>query len=77
MTEETHIALFNGKAVRRKFVNNKWFFSAVDVVSVLTESDNLRNYWKVLKHRLNEEGSEGVTFCNQLKLKSRDGKPLK
>ena len=74
MTEETHIALFNGKAVRRKFVNNKWFFSAVDVVSVLTESDNLRNYWKVLKHRLNEEGSEGVTFCNQLKLKSRDGK---
>ncbi len=74
MTEETHIALFNGKAVRRKFVNNKWFFSAVDVVSVLTESDNLRNYWKVLKHRLNEEGSEVVTFCNQLKLKSRDGK---
>jgi len=71
---ETHIAIFNGKAIRRKLIGNEWFFSVVDVVGVLTESDDPRNYWKVLKHRLNEEGSEVVTFCNQLKLKSGDGK---
>ena len=70
---ETHIAIFNGKAIRRKLVDNKWFFSVVDIVGVLTDSDDPRNYWKVFKHRLNEEGSEVVTFCNQLKLKSGDG----
>lgn len=73
-TPETHIAIFNGKVIRRKFVNDKWFFSVIDVVGVLTYSEDPRNYWKVLKHRLNEEGSEVVTFCNQLKLKSGDGK---
>ena len=66
---ETHIAIFNGKAIRRKLVNNEWFFSIVDIVGVLTESDDPRNYWKVLKSRLVDEGSEVVTFCNQLKLK--------
>ena len=72
--DDTHIALFKGKTIRRKFVNDKWFFSVIDVVGALTESEDPRNYWKVLKHRLNEEGSEAVTFCNQLKLKSGDGK---
>ena len=72
--EDTHIILFKGKAVRRKLVENKWFFSVVDVVGALTDSEDPRNYWKVLKHRLNEEGSEVVTFCNQLKLASGDGK---
>ena len=71
---ETHIAIFKGKAIRRKLVDDKWFFSVIDIVGVLTESEDPRNYWKVLKHRLNEEGSEAVTFCNQLKLKSGDGK---
>jgi len=72
MEEEdtTHIAIFNGKSIRRKLVNNKWFFSVVDIVGVLTDSEDSRNYWKVLKHRLKEEGSEVVTFCNQLKLMS-------
>lgn len=73
-SSETHIAIFNGKSIRRKLVNNEWFFSVVDIVGVLSESDDPRNYWKVLKHRLNEEGSKVVTFCNQLKLKSGDGK---
>jgi len=72
--DNTHIAIFNGKTIRRKLVNNEWFFSVIDIVGVLSESDDPRNYWKVLKHRLNEECSEVVTFCNQLKLKSRDGK---
>jgi len=71
---ETHIAIFNGRGIRRKLVNDKWFFSVVDIVGVLTDSDNPRNYWKVLKNRLSEEGSEVVTFCNQLKLIAEDGK---
>jgi len=71
---ETHIAIFSGKAIRRKLVNNEWFFSVVDVVGVLTESEDPRNYWKVLKSRLVDEGSELVTFCNQLKLLAEDDK---
>ncbi len=65
---ETHIAIFHGKAIRRKLVNDKWFFSVVDVIGALTDSEDSRNYWKVLKSRLIDEGSEVVTFCNRLKL---------
>ena len=71
--EETHIAIFNGKKIRKKLVNNEWFFSVVDVSGALTDSEDPRNYWKVLKSRLIEEGSEVVTFCNQLKLPAEDG----
>ncbi len=58
------------------FVRLKWFFSIVDIVAALTESDyqRARNYWKVLKCRLKDEGNESVTNCNQLKMKSKDGK---
>ena len=52
----------------------KWYFSVVDVVAVLTNSENPRNYWKVLKNRLKKEGNQSVTNCNQLKLKAADGK---
>lgn len=52
----------------------KYYFSVVDVVGVLTESGDARNYWKVLKHRLIKEGLEPVTICNQLKLVANDGK---
>ena len=52
----------------------EWYFSVVDVVSVLTESPNPNNYWKVLKNRLKKEGSQLVTNCNQLKMQSSDGK---
>ena len=58
----------------------KWYFSIVDVVGVLTDQPNnehARNYWKVLKHRLKKEGNESVTNCNQLKLRSSDGKSYK
>lgn len=55
--------------------NEEWYFSIVDVVRVLTDSPNPNNYWKVLKKRLKDEGSQLVTACNQLKLKShKDGK---
>ncbi|MDP3027527.1 MAG: Bro-N domain-containing protein [Nanoarchaeota archaeon] len=73
--EETHIAIFKGKAIRRKFIENKWFFSVVDIISVLTESDNPRNYWSMLKIREKESSEiELSTNCVQLKLKSGDGK---
>ncbi|MEK6893395.1 MAG: Bro-N domain-containing protein [Nanoarchaeota archaeon] len=72
--EITHIAIFNGKSIRRKFVNDKWFFSVVDIVGVLTDSEDPRKYWNKLSQRLREEGSEVVTFCHQLKLKAGDGK---
>ncbi len=52
----------------------EWYFSVVDVVRVLTESENPNNYWKVLKNRLKKEGSQLVTNCNQLKMQSSDGK---
>ena len=52
----------------------KYYFSVVDVVGVLTESADARTYWKVLKHRLIKEGLEPVTICNQLKLVASDGK---
>jgi len=70
--------LFESKQIRTKWDGNqeKWYFSIVDVVAVLTENDfqRARNYWKVLKHRLTQEGNETVTNCNQLKLEAEDGK---
>jgi len=76
MTKETAIKLFNEKRIRTQWDDNqeKWYFSIVDVVGVLTESENPNNYWKVLKNRLKKEGSELVTNCNQLKMQSVDGK---
>jgi DNA-damage-inducible protein D len=71
---ETHIAIFNGKAIRRKLVNNEWFFSVVDIVGVLTESENSRRYWSDLKIKLKEEGYELYDFIVQLKLKAGDCK---
>jgi len=71
----THIAIFNGKAIRRKLVNNEWFFSIVDIVGILTESTDPNDYWYRLKKREQESsGIELSTFCRQLKLKSGDGK---
>jgi DNA-damage-inducible protein D len=72
---ETHIAIFNGKSIRKKIVDNKWFFSVVDIVGVLTESEDPNDYWYRLKKREQESsGIELSTFCRQLKLKSGDGK---
>jgi DNA-damage-inducible protein D len=73
--DSMHIAIFNGKAIRRKILNNEWFFSVVDIISVLTESNNPRNYWSMLKAREKESSeTELSTICVQLKLKSSDGK---
>src|SRR3989338_2397410 len=77
--EQNHsIKLFEDKRVRVEWnqENEKWYFSIIDIISVLTDNDfeGARNYWKVLKHRLKEEGNESVTNCNQLKMRSSDGK---
>ena len=71
------IAIFKGKRIRRYWDNKKelWYFSVVDVVAVLTNSNNPQVYWRVLKKRLIDEGSnETVTKCNGLKMKAADGK---
>ena len=60
MTKNTSIKLFENKKVRVQWVEKeqKWYFSIIDVVGILTESENPNNYWKVLKHRLKDEGNE-------------------
>ena len=71
---ESHIAVFRGKEIRKALHNNEWWFSIVDVCAVLTESADAGAYWRKLKQRLKEEGSEVVTFCHGLKLLAPDGK---
>ncbi|OGX26312.1 MAG: phage antirepressor protein [Omnitrophica WOR_2 bacterium RIFCSPHIGHO2_02_FULL_45_21] len=70
----TEIALFRGERIRKVLRNKEWWFSVVDVVAVLTGSPDAGAYWRKLKQRLNEEGSEVVTFCHGLKLFAPDGK---
>jgi len=79
MEKKNEIKLFEEKKVRTLWdkTEEKWFFSIVDVVGILTESPNPNNYWKVLKNRLKKEGSQLVTNCNQLKMQSTDGKYYK
>src|SRR3989338_1920084 len=76
MTNKKAVAIFEGKQIRRLWDGEKelWYFSVVDTAGVLSASDNPRNYWKVLKNRLKQEGSELVTKCNQLKMRASDGK---
>ncbi|WP_455638072.1 BRO-N domain-containing protein [Parabacteroides sp.] len=78
MTQQNAIKVFEEKKVRTLWDSEteEWYFSIVDVVAVLTDSDyqTARNYWKVLKNRLTKEGNETVTNCNRLKLPAEDGK---
>ena len=74
---ETITNLFEGKEIRSIWDSEKedYYFSVVDVIEVLTNSNNPRNYWNMLKSRLDDEGSELYTNCVQLKLQSKkDGK---
>ena len=70
------IKLYENRQIRSVWDDEKeeWYFSVVDVVGVLTESENLQVYRRVLKKRLKEEGNESVTNCNALKMKAADGK---
>jgi len=74
VSKENALIVFEDKKIRRIWHNDEWYFSVIDIVGILVDSEDPRNYWKVTKHRLNEEGSEVVTKCNQLKLIAQDGK---
>ena len=78
MEQNNKLKLFEDKKIRAKWDDEeeKWYFSVVDIVAILTENDyqKARNYWKWLKNKLKEEGSELVSDTNQLKMKSYDGK---
>lgn len=75
---QNKIKVFENKQVRTLWNadEEEWYFSVVDIVSVLTDNDYqaARNYWKVLRKRLSDEGSELVTNCNRLKMPASDGK---
>jgi len=70
------IAIFKGQKIRRHWdeKEEKWYFSVVDVVEILSNSTNARKYWNKLSERLRSEGSEVVTKCHQLKMEASDGK---
>jgi len=70
----TKIAIFRKKGIRKTIYKNEWWFSVVDICEALTESVDAGAYWRKLKQRLKEEGSEAVTFCHGLKLLANDGK---
>jgi len=76
MTKDTAIKLFNEKHIRTHWDDQqeKWYFSIVDVVGVLSESIDPQIYWRKLKQRLKEEGNETVTNCHGLKMQAADGK---
>lgn len=76
MTKQQALKLFEEKKVRTVWDDEqeKWYFSIVDVVAVLTDSSNPQTYWRVLKKRLLAEGNETVTNCNGLKMQAADGK---
>jgi DNA-damage-inducible protein D len=76
---KTNLAFFEEHKIRRVYdeKTEAWFFSVIDVIQVLTQQPDYqaaRNYWKVLKSRLSQEGSETVTKCNRLKMIAEDGK---
>ena len=79
MTQHQALQLFEDKKVRALWdaEQEKWYFSIVDTIAVLTDTPNARKYWSVLKTRLKKEGSELTTNCSQLKMQSADGKYYK
>ncbi len=73
--ETTKIALFKGKKIRKTIYQGEWWFSVVDVIEALTDSDRPSVYWTAMKARIsNEDGLQLSTICRQLKLESSDGK---
>ena len=76
MTKETAIKLFEQRQVRSIWNDEeeKWYFSIVDIVGILSESVDQQAYWRKLKQRLKEEGNETVMNCHALKMLANDGK---
>ena len=73
---DNSIQLFDSKRIRTQWdaEKEKWYFSVVDIVEVLTGSSDASAYWRKLKQRLKEEGNETVTNCHALKMRASDGK---
>jgi hypothetical protein len=76
MSRENKIQLFQKQSVRTHWdeEQEKWYFSVIDVVGILSESVNPQAYWRKLKQRLKKEGNESVTNCHALKMVAQDGK---
>jgi hypothetical protein len=76
MNKENSIKLFEDRKIRSVWneEEEEWYFSVVDIIAVLTESENPRHYWTVLKSRLTTEGNETLTNCERLKMLAPDGK---
>ena len=77
--QDNALAVFENFKIRRHYdeENERCYFSVVDIIAVLIRQPDYqaaRNYWKVLKNRLNKEGSDTVTKCNRLKMVAEDGK---
>ena len=70
MEDKIKLVVFQDKKIRRIWHNNEWYFSVIDIVEVLTDSNNPRNYWSMLKKREADIGIELSTNCVQLKLAS-------
>ena len=79
MKRQKQITIFEGQKIRRVWdeKKEKWYFSVIDIIAILTEQTNYnraKTYWTTLKNRLKNEGSEVVTKCDQLKMMAQDGK---
>ncbi len=74
MDKSSKIIVFESKKIRRTWLGSEWWFSVVDVVNALTDSADAGAYWRKLKQRLIQEGSQVVTNCHGLKLEAPDGK---
>ena len=74
MPQDTKFAIFKGKQIRKILHNNEWWFSVADAVEALTDSVDAGAYWRKLKERLKDEGSETVTNCHVFKIPAADGK---
>jgi DNA-damage-inducible protein D len=75
MEQNSNLSLFEGIHIRKVWLEEQWYFNIVDVIGILTDSDNPRNYWSVLKNRLSKkEGIQTLTICKPLKFDTEDGK---
>ena len=76
MTQKQSLQIFEDRKIRTVWDDEqeKWYFSIVDAIEILTESKNPQTYWRVLKKRLTDEGNESVTTCNAFKMRAADGK---
>jgi prophage antirepressor-like protein len=67
MGNDNELIQFEAKGIRKVWHDEQWYFNIVDIIAVLTDSPKPRNYWSVLKNRLNKEGFETLTICKPLK----------